>query len=134
MTKPERYHPASDPFFDRYATVWYLSHPLAPDDRYTFQQNLDHTLHMLRLVLYEGYHAIAPYHTHCLVLDDTNSQHRCLGLETDVGTARALGRIILTGHRISAGMQLELDTCHRRIDLIGLNDDAARQVLRDLRR
>lgn len=129
----ELYHPANDPFFNRHATVWYLSHPLAPDDRYTFQQNLDHTLHMLRLVLDEGYHAIAPYHTHCLVLDDQNHQHRCIGLETDVGVARALGRIILCGHKFSSGMQIEAESCIAKINLIGLKDWEAQAELRNLR-
>lgn len=96
--------------------VWYLSHPLAPDDRYTFQENMDHTLKMMRLCFDEGFRVIAPYHTMCLVLDENNIEHRRIGLETDCRVANLLGRIILTGHKLSKGMQCELDAVVKCID------------------
>lgn len=127
------YHPADDPNFSFDRRAWYLSHPLAPDEHYTFTENLNHTLRMLELVLEEGFLAVAPYHTHCLILDDNNPDHRRIGLETDVVIAKALGHIILTGHRISRGMQLEYDQCHTAINLTGLNDRACRLALREWR-
>lgn len=130
-------HPADLPTFNKMSpeAVWYLSHPLAPDDRYTFEQNMAHVLHMMRLCFEEGFRVVTPYHTHCLVLDDTNMQHRKMGLEIDCQIARMLGLMILTGHKISKGMQTELGALKQGpsnfwIDLTGLSDAEARAFLK----
>lgn len=130
-------HPADNPTFNKMSedAVWYLSHPLAPDDQQNFAQNMAHVLHMMRLCFDEGFRVVTPYHTHCLVLDDTNDEHRRMGLEIDCKIARMLGLMILTGHKISKGMHIELDALKSGpsnywIDLTGLRDTEARQLLR----
>src|SRR5688572_12850205 len=83
--------------------VWYLSHPLAPDDRFSFNENMNHVLHMMKLCLGEGYRVIAPYHTLCLIEDETD-ETRVRGLEIDCSVAADLGYMILCGHKMSSGM------------------------------
>jgi hypothetical protein len=116
-------------------TIWYMAHPIAADEHFSFDQNMDHVLHMAKLCFEEGFVVITPYHTHCLILDDLNPVHRKMGLDCDVEIVRMLGVMILTGHKISRGMQLELDVLKQGpsnywIDLTGLDDKTAREMLR----
>lgn len=110
-------HPALNTAFnpENREPVWYLSHPLAPDDKYSFLTNMDHVEHMMRLCFDAGYRVIAPYHTICRVLDDNNAEHRRIGLEVDCRIAFLLGRIIMCGHKISRGMLEEHDAVYRRV-------------------
>jgi hypothetical protein len=123
-------HPADDPNFCKNASVWYLAHPLAPDDKFTYEQNMEHILHMLRICYEEGVYAIAPYHTMCLVLKNSEYKDVLFGLECDIGVVKALGRTILCGHKISKGMALELSHSRVSMDLTGLTDAAVRSQLR----
>jgi hypothetical protein len=127
------YHPADDPSFHPLGPVYYLSHPLAPDEYYTFEQNMAHVLHMLRLCLDEGVRAIAPYHTHCLVLDDSNHAHRKLGLETDCAVVHRIGDMLMVGHKVSRGMLEEAKYASSYIDLTGYKDSVVREKLQLLR-
>lgn len=129
-------NPSSNPDFGKTidTPVWYLSHPLAEDKKYTFQKNMDHTLHMLELCLQEGFRAIVPYHSICLLGEET-AESRRVGLEIDCFVARRLGRIILSGHKISSGMLNEykyasLHPEFQFIDISGWPDDKAREILR----
>lgn len=132
-------HPSSDPLFDpkHHRELWYLSHPLAGDNRYTFEQNMDHVVKVMRICFEEGLDVVAPYHTICLALDDDNPEWRRRGLECDCTLARTLGRVLLTGHKLSAGMRHERDAALECIDgpvfiynFVGYNDEELRQVIR----
>lgn len=132
-------NPSSNPLFGSTidTPVWYLSHPLAADEKYTFQQNMDHTLHMLELCLSEGIRAIVPYHSLCLLGEETEDSRR-IGLEIDCYVAQRLGRIILAGHKISSGMRNEYKWASKHpdfqmIDMSGWPDKNARAVLRECR-
>lgn len=131
----ERQHPLDHPDFDRTRVhaIWYLAHPLAPDEHYTFQQNMDHVVHMMRLCYDLGYYVVAPYHTICLALDDTNLEHRRIGLEVDCNLVRKLDGIILVGHKISSGMQQELLVAReygkRVLDFTGRGDYSIEHLL-----
>lgn len=141
MSTDRGLNPSSNPRFDakREHTVYYLSHPLAPDDRFTFEQNMDHVIHLVRLFFEEGYMVIAPYHTICLALDDANDEWRRLGLECDCNVARKLGNMMLTGHKLSSGMNNEFEQamCCKTggiiHNFIGYNDDELREALRFLK-
>lgn len=152
MNRP---HPLDHPDFGKTINekVWYLAHPLAPDDKFNFQQNMDHVVHMMRLCFDEGFRVVAPYHTICLALDDDNLEHRRIGLESDCYVVKRLGRIIFTGHKMSSGMAQEqksweeaiIEYCDQygygeqladilrrstKIDLIGMPDYQAKEILR----
>ncbi len=134
-------NPSSDPSFSakREHIVYYLSHPLAPDERYTFQQNMDHVIHLIKLFYAEDMYVIAPYHTICLALDDDNPVHRVIGLEVDCNVCRTLGNVMLTGHTFSSGMKHEATEAMRCKtggmihNFIGYNDDELRTALRYLK-
>lgn len=134
-------HPSSNPNFDakREHEIWYLAHPLAPDDRFTFQQNMDHVVKLMRICYEEGWYVIAPYHTICLALDDDNEEWRRIGLEVDCNVVKKFGRILLTGHRCSSGMCHERDTCldfqygGLVYNFVGYNDVEFRHALRALK-
>jgi hypothetical protein len=140
MNDPAR-HPSSDPRFDakREHTVWYLSHPLAGDDKYTFEQNMEHVIHVMRICYEEGWMVIAPYHTICLALEDDNPEWRRMGLECDCNVAQKLGFMLMTGHKISSGMGHEAEASMRCKtggivhNFVGYNDEELRIALRALK-
>jgi hypothetical protein len=134
-------HPSSDPRFDakREHTIWYMSHPLAGDDKYTFEQNMEHVVHTMRIFYEEGWMVVAPYHTICLALWDDNPEWRRLGLECDCNIARTLGFMVMTGHKISSGMKNEAEAAMRCKtggvihNFVGYNDEELRIALRALK-
>jgi hypothetical protein len=128
-----------NPDFDakREVPVWYLSHPLAPDERFTFQQNMDHIVHIMRICYEEGYRVVAPYHTICLALDDREEKWQIIGLECDCWVVRKLGYVLCVGHKLSSGMQCEVEEAMHVTGVIanfvGYNDDELRAALRYLK-
>lgn len=111
-------HPMEHPDFNAQSQepVFYMSHPLQADDKMTFQENVAHAKQMMRVCFDEGFRVVAPYLSIIEVLDDDNLEHRKIGLETDCYVAHQLGRIIMTGHKVSTGMQCELDAVQRRVN------------------
>lgn len=100
-----------NPKFDRNSVepVWYLAHPLATDELYTYDQNMEHVVTTLRFLIRDcKLRVMAPYHTMCLALDDADDEERRIGLETDLTIVRQTNRVILAGHKISSGMTDEL--------------------------
>jgi hypothetical protein len=134
-------NPSSNPSFDakREHTIYYMSHPLAPDERFTFDENMAHVVHLMRIFYEEGWMVIAPYHTICLALPDSNDEFRRLGLECDCNMTRMMGNMVMTGHKISSGMRNEMEqamACKRGgiiHNFVGYNDDELRAALRFLR-
>lgn len=119
-------HPADDPLFDALYSgpVWYLAHPVASDGRFTLEQNLAHVLKILPIFVDAGVHVLCPWYAAVACLDDKNPSHRRLMLEADIACAQALGRVLLTGHKISRGMELEAQACSSKkwINLVGISD------------
>jgi hypothetical protein len=105
-------HPVDHPGFSRrrYRKLFYLAHPLATDDDYNFDQNMNHVVKTLRFCYEAGLCVVAPYHTISLALDDNNLDHRRIGLEVDCELVLRLDGIILVGHKLSRGMKEELMT------------------------
>lgn len=112
-------HPLDEPTYDHEfkTKVWYLAHPLAPDDKFTFQENMDHALKMMRICFEQGFYNIAPWHTMVCAWGGgvEPPEQRIRALETDCFVAHSLGRIILTGHKRSRGMLAEYDAVCRRV-------------------
>ena len=118
--------------------VWYLAHPVAPDDRYTYEQNMAHTLKVIGILMDAGVRVVAPWHTLCLCLDESNPDNRRLGLEIDCYVASALKRIILTGHKVSHGMKQEVQAIAKLgeegwiIDVVGVSDEFLALAVTDM--
>lgn len=108
MTSP-RQHPLEHPDFDptRRHKIFYLAHPLATDDEFTFDDNMEHVVWAVRQCYSAGLYVVAPYHTISLALDENNLEHRRVGLEVDCNIVRKLDGLILTGHKLSSGMMVE---------------------------
>lgn len=90
-------------------SVWYLAHPVAPDARFSYEENMSHVLHMAKLCWDEGFRVFVPWHTLCLIMPDSDPKLRAIGLEFDCDLVKMTGRMILSGHKISSGMRQELD-------------------------
>jgi len=118
-------------------SVWYLAHPLKPDEQYTVEQNMAHVVHMTRLFFEEGVYVCTPYHTCMLALDDTNLKHRAMGIEMDKAVLTKLNRIILVGHKVTVGMREELELIHSEggawENLTGLSDAKIHEYIETFR-
>lgn len=107
-------------------SVYYLSHPVAPDDKYTVPENLDHTVKVLGIFFDAGYRVIAPWHSLCLrkgdelMQDDDEYREKCLVIDCDV--VELCDGVILVGHKISKGMQRELEAHTNIINLVSIPD------------
>src|SRR5947208_2104557 len=102
MTAP---HPLEHPDFDptRIHKIFYLAHPLAPDDQFTFDENMEHVVWVMRECYDAGIYVVAPYHTISLALDEDSLEHHRIGLEIDCTLIPKLDGLILTGHKRSRG-------------------------------
>lgn len=111
--------------------VWYMAHPVAPDDKYTLAQNMDHVVHLTRLFFDEGVYVCTPYHSCIMALDDNNIQHRRMGIEMDFTVLRKLERVICVGHKLSSGMEAELNLIKAMngswLNLVGFDDYTLRE-------
>lgn len=123
------YHPTLHPRYGEtmHEPVFYLAHPLSADEKYTYDQNMDHVLKIARIIIDNNIRVIVPWHTLCLCLDDSNPEHRRVGLEIDCFVASRMSGVILTGHKLSSGMRQEAESCRHRgtgivIDWIGAHD------------
>lgn len=90
--------------------LYYVAHPVAADTEYTYEENLEHALWCYRQVLNAGYAAFMPWHTMLLVAPDGDVHWRARGIKLDCLTVARFDGIILTGHKLSGGMQRELLT------------------------
>lgn len=120
-------------------SVWYLAHPVAGDERFTYDQNLEHVLKIAFLCFEEGFRVYVPWYAMCLIMPDSNPEYRRIGLEVDCELARLTGLMIQTGHKLSSGMQQELDALNMEpeticINCIGANDQEIRDQLREFRK
>lgn len=96
--------------------LWYLAHPIAPDAEHTYEENMaDARLWWVRL-LRRGINVCAPWYGLCHALDDTKQEDRRLGMNIDQLVLSRCNGIIATGHKISDGMQREIDAMLQRID------------------
>jgi hypothetical protein len=131
-----RAHPLEHPDFDptRVHKIFYLGHPLAPDDKYTFEQNMEHVVWVMRECYDAGIYVVAPYHTICLALDDESLEYRRIGLEVDCNVVRKLDGLLLTGHKLSKGMIVERTAATRAhlpvMDFIGVEDSDLKPALK----
>jgi hypothetical protein len=107
--------------------VWFLAHPVAGDERFTYAQNMAHIEWVARECFRAGLLVIAPYVLTCRILDDALPADRALGMSVNDGVIRGLGRLLMCGHKRSSGMQHELELVttlltHHVWDFVGIAD------------
>lgn len=113
--------------------VWFLAHPIAPDKHYRLIDNLTHIEKLARLCFRTGVMVIAPYYLTCLVLDDGMPSDRELGTRTNDHVITKLQCIITAGHRISSGVDRELQLIPNGawIDMTGVPDSEFSRTLEE---
>jgi hypothetical protein len=113
-------------------TLWYLAHPIAPDEKFSFEENMAHALQVARILTDAGLSVCLPWFAMCRFLDDSNPEHRALGMEFNKKMVKRLDGLLLTGHKISKGMQIERETCNSCVDLTGTPDKRLAEMVRKL--
>lgn len=115
--------------------LWYLAHPVAGDDQYTYEQNMEHAKKVYVALLRAGLKVCAPWILDCMVLDDSIPEERALGMENDAAIYHRCDGIILTGHKLSRGMEREFtyfrSAGKRIIGFIGISLDDILSKIRD---
>ena len=110
--------------------VYYMGHPVAGDEHFTYEQNLAHIPHMIRVLADCGIHAQAPYYATLLAYPDPTKEQITKGLLEDCEIVRCMRKIVLVGHKLSIGMGQELDALDGSgtvLNLIGLSDQQIRR-------
>lgn len=69
-----------------------------------------HTLKILRLLLNQGIQVVAPWYTHCLLRSEKDEAAHEMGIAMDEIIVPKLGSVILSGHRLTAGMLREMES------------------------
>lgn len=109
-------HPLDHPSYGekKHHPVYYLSHPLAPDNKFTYEQNLRHVMEMVQFFNRDlRVKVIAPYYEMCMVLDNNKIEDSIHGLEADEWICEKMGHIIMVGHKESRGMTAERNAVDR---------------------
>lgn len=108
--------------------LWYLAHPFASDETHTADENLGDTLGILHILSAIGMKVIAPWVGPCLYYgeeaDKLLVEHM---LRVDCEVVRRCDGLVLSGHRLSAGMRMEMEAARSAdlpiIDLIAKPDE-----------
>jgi hypothetical protein len=90
--------------------IFWMAHPLSGCEKYTQFDNLALARWWLKYLLlnFPKIDFAADWILWAEALDDTNTLHRKRGLAFDTAMIRRLDGIVLVGHKISRGMQIEL--------------------------
>ncbi len=105
--------------------LYYLAHPVAPDNHHTYEENREDAKEWWTLLLRERVNVCAPWIGLCSVLNDSDPADRELGMAVDQSVLGRCDGLIFTGHTMSKGMrkefQLGAEQGKRIINLIGLS-------------
>ena len=93
--------------------LWYLAHPVAPDEGHTLKQNIRDGQEWWAFLTRAGFMVTAPWIGLCLTLDDNDETDRKIGMEVDLAVLRRCDGLIHTGHTVSNGMRIEEATMHQ---------------------
>ena len=106
--------------------LWYLAHPVREDDIRSFDENLKHALKMQKILWGVGFEVINPWYTSVLLYGPGEEEVLQRAIEFDCAVIERCDGLILTGHKLSSGMDIELrsaiDFGKNVVNLIGLPD------------
>lgn len=107
--------------------VWYLAHPVRSDERFSEEENLEHTKTVQKILWNAGLWTVTPWYSWILINPDFRTPEQIDEFLTmDEETVRTLGRIVLTGHKLSSGMEREFRALPPEgffLNFIGVPDD-----------
>lgn len=118
--------------------IYYLAHPVRNDAAYKEEENLAHVLEVQKILFRSDVHTIIPWYTY--IINNPNCRdfrliERCLDMDCRI-VERCDG-IILTGHRLSHGMEREY--LHAKsvgvdiLDLVGVPDRELGKAITEIR-
>lgn len=90
--------------------IYYLAHPVTPDEHYTFEENIEHALEIARILYAEDIYVDLPWYPIVHILDNNDPKHLEIGLKIVTQIASERDGVIMVGHKISKGMSREADT------------------------
>jgi len=113
--------------------LYYLAHPIAPDDAHTYAENMGDAQEWWTWLLRKNVSVCAPWFGLCSVLDDSDPSDRELGMRVDQAVLERCDGLIFTGHTMSNGMRKEFKlgaaAGKEIINLIGLTFEEASALL-----
>ena len=89
--------------------LWYLAHPISGDDQYNEYQNMEHAL-VVQVLLWEaGLKTVNTWYSFASHYGSAREDPERLEefLNLDKAVIKALGGIVLVGHKMSSGMEAE---------------------------
>lgn len=117
--------------------LWYLAHPVAPDERYSYEDNIADGRRWWARLLRANVSVCAPWFGLCHALDDSKPEDRALGMKIDQAVLARCDGIIATGHRVSSGMQKEIESVEARngevVRFLHRYEDLVPAIFEDLR-
>ncbi len=106
--------------------LWYLAHPVREDDVRSFDDNLTHALKMQKILWEAGFEVINPWYASVIIYGAGEGEVLKRAIEFDCAVIKRCDGLILTGHKLSSGMEKELKVAidHSKVvvNLIGLPD------------
>lgn len=116
--------------------VWYLAHPIAGDEKFRTEQNLEHLVEAQKILLEGGIYTVAPYYSWIVAFGGAADFKQInTMLDIDCECVRSLYRIMLIGHKLSRGMGIEKREAERNglavVDLIGVPNSQLVQAYKE---
>ncbi|GEM_PF-6188196 len=96
--------------------IAYIIHPLKGDEHFTLEQNIERVRGICKNLYSKRLMPIAVHLYFTQFMDDTKKEDRELGLEFDLEILRRgfINKILACGHKVSTGMNLELNVIRER--------------------
>ena len=115
--------------------LWYLAHPMKGNNLFTFEDNKRYALGIQRILWEAGIQVVNTWYSLSIIYGAGEGAEMKRYLNLDKAVIRALGGLILTGHRLSSGMRIELEFAlenHLRImNLINIPDEHIAALVKD---
>lgn len=88
--------------------LWYLAHPIAPDSKYSTEENLKHALKVQEILRGHDIWTVAPWFSWVTLYGASKEGEVETFLRYDEAVVEALNfNVIAAGHKLSSGMQRE---------------------------
>ena len=88
--------------------LWYLAHPVSGDDSHSLELNLATTLDIQQTLWLAGVNAVCPWFSLVKIFGPAEDETLDRALKVGFEIIRRFDGLILTGHKLSEGMDAEL--------------------------
>lgn len=112
--------------------IWYLAHPVREGQGWSVEGNKKHALELQEMLLDQGIVTIMPWFSYVSHFGGHKEGIMKTMFEMNIECVKRCDGIILTGHKLTSGMQVELDAALESVvpilNLIGLPGETLRAV------